>query len=168
MLWQLHLLLPQWKIQNLWICKYFSTLKLRHTSSLLFLWKVYSQCICTGGFRFPHYTWIICILHHDWLTRDINHVQVLLDFWLWKRNFPHSADVCEYNLLVSNSCTNSKLKHSSEVTISKTQFCVERDFNISLKCFQKKDLTFREVWLFALLRRVRWEDWYHPIFSSNS
>lgn len=88
------------------------------------LLKLHFQCICTGGFKFPHYKVVSCTMDHNWLklvkmSNSRSRVHVLnSDSWRTQRNFlPSGVKLSTFIFL--------PVKHPSERTIIKTHFWVE-------------------------------------------
>lgn len=101
-----------------------------------------SQCLCTGGSKWPHHTWVCWIL--DWFTDGFLFAmsQIMLIVPTPKIRFPTSTEKIwrlqqsnvkkKNNLLVSNSACASictvMLKHATVRTRGKTHFWLEGDF----------------------------------------
>lgn len=71
-------------LKKIWICKCFSfkCLLAGHktfTTSLKNPFLVYS--ICNGGFKFPHQTYVSCILDHNWLQKGCDTKVVTNSCW---------------------------------------------------------------------------------------
>ena len=111
-----------------------SKVYLLDTRCLLPHCKVHSQCMCSGGFNFPHYITHLCKLNigAEFISKLVVMSQIMLVGSRPKLRFKvrteklssFTADECENNLLVSNSAHPSfcTVKHPTVGTRRKTYF----------------------------------------------
>ena len=117
---------------NIWIYISFQRFSC-YTRRLLLHLKVHSQCLCTGGFKFPHHTCGSWILDHDWLQTicDVTNPagRYTLLNWIFKEfreTFHFQQMNVETNSVQTSFCTE-KIKRPT-VERRKAYFRVDGNF----------------------------------------